>query len=1219
MQRPRVLISWAHAHRTWGEDQVRRWRETVEAFARVLADCGLDVEFDLWNTTDTAIDFTRWGPRLVEECDYTVVAISEAWQERWEGRNPPHEGAGVAVEADAMRGIFERDQARFQRAFVVALLPGAPDEVIPNELRRLRRERIAELSPAGADALVALLTRRPAPGGPARAVRPEPVVGHASAAARAAIQPDILPSIDRLAELTDRMGEPERVRTPLVITGEGGYGKSVLLGQLYDRFAPAGPTVLVPCGRVPASAELTGLDALDRALGDAAGDTRAAVPLTRIVAGLGTRPRLLVDTLDLVVREENADDLAFLLRRLAERADLTVTCRDREWRDYLEADRGLAASLYPMPALTAKDILDWADAYVTAIGTGEAARASFLASLASGPVVREVCATPLRLAMACQIYAGQGGIPEDLTVTELYEQYWQRRVAVDRYGRRTGRARVQEATAEALAAEVWELSTSRFVEYVPARQQDPEPLDSLVSDGVVTVAAGRYGFFHQTYAEFAVARRLARVGDEADLLRLSDGLTAASHAYWPIAKHLLMLDTSADRYARLAECVPPDTVEGVRTRVLGAFNRRARDELAAVLDRVAPALLLTGVRVLESSPEECLDVALDAVVECLTEVDGPTLPRVATTAAALATRAGAPALRRVVDTITARVGELDHDPVSSVLSRLIEQVDPGPALLPVFVDAYAALPEAARATVVDRVAGAAPDPALDAALLTRALRELRPPGVVDQATAVLHRTWSHPEPRALLGWRTWSDMFEADLPGRWDSCQVRLLARLCLDGAVAAEDVLDTALGPGNVVRDRYTNAARFIADAVPGIVLAHLLRIGHDLGRGAVGTLCSLLNHMADHVPAADRPALIALLERHLHVSDRRVWPAIVKLCGDDTELLRAKAAALRDNAGDVVRRSAFDTFVNVLDPSALAAMADEVRVLLPYDDPRDRVRRAKLEGVLTPCSAPARDWVEREFRDGTSDPVVSAAAGALVAGLAHWSPEELRETALPWLTRLLRSPRPNAVRLVAEGMRPTGIIPLDADQADLVLDRLVESLAAGDDTQVQGALLDLLVGTEHTAGLAGHVVTRLLATYRGATATGFAPGADARTTDRLPAVFRQYVRTVTAVAIRHLTPRELLAEIEHILTTVDVGRIANRSRRPLASLLLAAVQRHAALLAELERLWQHASPANKHAIAETVTTYEAGTAGIRSLALARRADCPPEVANFLHSKFPH
>src|SRR5882724_8789098 len=100
------MISWAHTDSTWSPDRRTRWRDDIRLFAETLVANGIDPELDLWHLAETEIDWTRWGPRQVETCDFTAIVINNAWAQRWQGTNSAHEGAGVAAEADAIKGIF---------------------------------------------------------------------------------------------------------------------------------------------------------------------------------------------------------------------------------------------------------------------------------------------------------------------------------------------------------------------------------------------------------------------------------------------------------------------------------------------------------------------------------------------------------------------------------------------------------------------------------------------------------------------------------------------------------------------------------------------------------------------------------------------------------------------------------------------------------------------------------------------------------------------------------------------------------------------------------------------------------------------------------------------------------------------------------------------------------------------------------------------------------
>ncbi|MDX3849589.1 toll/interleukin-1 receptor domain-containing protein [Streptomyces sp. AK02-01A] len=1272
MDHPRALISWAHQDRRWDSERTAAWRESVVGFAETLLAHGIDAELDLWAPSRT--DWTRRGQQLVVECDFVLIVISRAWSERWQGHNDPREGAGVVVEADTLKGLFTKNQDVFQNKCVIVLLPGVDAKDVPPDLERLRRVTVPEITPAGIEELVRVMTDQPEylkpPLGalPRLPPRPRSAVLHAdppgtgapdhlleavvssSRQARSVVWPDIMPNMDRLAGLTDKLGAPvSRLRAPVVIVGDGGYGKSVLLGQVFDALVrdekdSGARTLLLPCGRVPASADLSDLQSLDRALGNAAVDSRDSPALTGIVAALAAngRVRLLIDTLDLVLSEVNADDIAYLLRQLARHCELVITCREQEWGAYLGSDGEIARSLYRMPVLGVEEIGRWAEAYLRSSDLDVEKRRTFLASLVTdrnGRRVRDVCASPLRLAMACDIYAKSGGIPEDLTVTQLYEQYWERRIAQDRRGRGGAAATAQETAAEGLAAEVWAASTSRFVESVTGdlANSDPSALNSLLSDGVVTKTTGRYAFFHQTYAEFAVARLLVRTGDGEDLARLAADLRSTSSAYWPIAKHLLMMTMNADRYELMAEAVPCDAVEGVRAHFLGAFNRGSATLVKRVSERVwaqSPHTLLTSVSVLDKSPPECVGVTLDTLLKCAAAAEtAKDLSGVGIAAASLILNSRpeeqARELRRVVTGIAAGPEKLGHAVVSSVISRLLSQtvkVSPsGPAMVRVLADEYPALPDAARAEVLSLVAAGSRDPVLDRSLLVKALRLPCPQGAVEHATAILIRSWEDAAFRSEVHWPGWTDMLEMDLPTRWDACQVLLAAELCRDEA-AAQKLLGTVTGPANVARVRYTNAAKRIADANPEVIRRMLLSIGDGLTASALGSVCSVASHVAPLLPAGERQDLIAVLDRYASAEPRRVWPTTIKLCAGDIGLLRARAASLqgmveRAERGDAMVRtvlqSSFDGFLSLLSRRQVAEMKEELRVLCS-DKAVDRVRRARLEGTIALCSAEARDWVESELLTGHGTKVVSAAARAVVEALPELAAAEPHSDAIPWLFGLLASPHSNAVRMVARGLAETApLVPLPGRHGVTVSGHLVTWAQRDADAQVQSALLDLLIAVDQSSELDARVARSVVATYFDIVIDGLGPDSAPKRRAQLPALFLLYTKAVAAVGLRHLSHDQVTELVTEVVTRVDSGRIGGRSRRSLASLLETAGLRYPQVLSTLERLWTTTSSDNKYAIAECFARVETGTPGHRSLALARRPDCPPEAANHIHGKF--
>jgi hypothetical protein len=138
----RVFLSWAHdGDPEWTVEQRAHWRWTVVEFG-LLLDRYVDVEADFFRAADPGVDWTRYGPKSIGDCDVVLIVGSASYWQRWEGSNPPDEGAGVAREADALHGLYDRDQRTFQEKVVIAILPGQDSRAIPHDLARVNAYRV---------------------------------------------------------------------------------------------------------------------------------------------------------------------------------------------------------------------------------------------------------------------------------------------------------------------------------------------------------------------------------------------------------------------------------------------------------------------------------------------------------------------------------------------------------------------------------------------------------------------------------------------------------------------------------------------------------------------------------------------------------------------------------------------------------------------------------------------------------------------------------------------------------------------------------------------------------------------------------------------------------------------------------------------------------------------------------------------------------------------
>lgn len=146
---PTVFLSWSHdGSREWTVDRRDLWRRTVIEFA-LLLDQYVDVEADFFRAAEAGVDWTRYGTRHIKSSDIVLIVGSEEYWQRWEGLNPPNEGAGVAREADALHGLYDRDQKAFQEKVVIATLPGEDNRAIPHDLARVNAFRVGSLDLGG--------------------------------------------------------------------------------------------------------------------------------------------------------------------------------------------------------------------------------------------------------------------------------------------------------------------------------------------------------------------------------------------------------------------------------------------------------------------------------------------------------------------------------------------------------------------------------------------------------------------------------------------------------------------------------------------------------------------------------------------------------------------------------------------------------------------------------------------------------------------------------------------------------------------------------------------------------------------------------------------------------------------------------------------------------------------------------------------------------------
>lgn len=854
------------------------------------------------------------------------------------------------------------------------------------------------------------------------------------------VRPEVLPEHPRLPELEAAV--PGGLRFPLLIVGEGGIGKSVLAGQLIkaarDKNSPA---LMVLCNRIGVTADISSVEALDLALGKAASQVDKDISLSSWLTQWTPteyRPLVVIDTLDLLLREDTADSIQTLLTQLSSLTNLAVTCRRIEWDDLI-SEKGLRSwPTWVIPFLTQRRILDWAMSFTDATHLSPPTAAAFLDSLEQSLVRHRganVFGSPLRLRMACDLYAATGALPEHLTVSDLYADYWNQRVARDRRGRRTQTGQDQEQAATQLSETIWTHSGSRFVEHVP-----PPPSISaeqrllLRSEGVVHDLGGRYGFFHQTFAEFAVARYLAVHALATDLTVLGEGLRESRAGYWGVAIHLFRQPMDMERLREIVDAIPSDRVTGLKLKITTAAAQEDQSLLIDLIDDALannPVVLASCVDALEEAPAESV-ARLASRLTTLIERTPSNLTATVRSTAVLIDRAPeshrTDCFVRAATALMRRTEDLSASKVWSETRRFIDGtagVHPHSYPLDALLMVYRLLPGPGRAALLEALVARQEEGSQLAETLETLFSYPYPSNDYRAGTTLLLRTLEDEVACSRLGWVSWTDMGRLRLEAPWDSCQVRAMA----EGAAEPRALCDL-LGllqdeTSAVDTDRLLNTALFVANDHPQQVVDHLLEMANPRSAQTASSFAQIARHA--RLPFADGAAsltraqverLAVRLSEIASLNPRKVWPALVAVASQDPGLLAqyldllTRAHELGEVDSATTRAVMEALFLYAL-PRDVQALEGRLREVLST---QNQTVRVGFDAWLAAESSDARSRVEAVF----TNPSAHGPANAAAKRISTWLLSASSASKTQWAVTLLQTPHGHALRLLLDGIRP-------------------------------------------------------------------------------------------------------------------------------------------------------------------------------------------------------
>jgi hypothetical protein len=449
---------------------------------------------------------------------------------------------------------------------------------------------------------------------------------------RRALNPITLDRIPRkcvklyLQEISNSVGNNEEQKV-IAIIGDAGYGKTTIMGDIYDHMrAKVGWIAIVRCDNLYLEPNLS-IEYLATALGKYIYDNKASDSITNISSNLTKnygRGVLLIDTLDLVLNQTFIEPFHRVLRELTTKGTTVVfTCRDYEYDHILKPD----VKLYTLPSkvkghrvprFSKWEIMRAAQAFfkksknLDAINKGKEFGRRIVKLSAHDYQLREIICKPLLLRMLCELCEDDGVVPQNLTVSKLYELYWNERIAQLRPNSNlpievspAEVERKQEKLCWNVAKAAFESSYERLELLV--RRSDIEEIErfdkidnlayeKIRSEGVLIAEKNQVDlvrFFHQSFMEYAIALWLDKREAKDARERLLETLRNpdAWFDWWRIMREYLTIARPGE-FQRIIDTDQLD-MSNDRAFYAVAFAAASRNEPSA-LEKLLPTALERG-------------------------------------------------------------------------------------------------------------------------------------------------------------------------------------------------------------------------------------------------------------------------------------------------------------------------------------------------------------------------------------------------------------------------------------------------------------------------------------------------------------------------------------------------------------------------------------------------------------------------------------------------
>ena len=1096
-------------------------------------------------------------------------------------------------------------------------------------------------------------------------VAPDPII----APDRSSLIAHTLPTVPRLSLLAralwrqDQHSRTVGQRQALALVADGGMGKSVLLGQLLDYIErnisngnsdelklSTGAVILIACASIPPGTDLSSIRAADEAFGQAADPLgKFSVGILGLLRALKSEylsVTLLVDTLDLLVNEQSLPAVANLVAEALDIGDVVMTCRSYEFDNYLEDARQSAPRIahrltkVNLPRLDPSDIIAWATLYLsTDHRTRTQEDVGFLRALegniGKNGSLRQVCAVPVRLAITCETFASLGHVPEDLTVTGLYNTYWDTRVRREGGKSSTQASLIKERAALEISSHIVTPS-GRILLQVPKGRVSDNDLDGvrlLVSEGIVRDLRASWEFFHQTFAEYAYAQWLLTKGIDSDeVASIINGLQSGRTNLWPIAGSLLLQINDYHDYLSLASALPVLTPEGARTQALAALRRTEDEPLSHLLSEVErdAESMLAVLPVLSDSPTQHLETAFNVSLVSLRRYPVLLASAATSTLGLLVSRAASTDAARFLTAAMAAVVEVRPNLPSvsweqlpaNLITPLVDSAVVTD-VLPVIRKEYSILGVQGRQLAIQ----AHLDHPLSAGEVSdfanRGLGTPCPPLKDNDPIRLLQLLWDCSAVRRDRGWHTWRELLADSLPKGWNDVQLKFVVDLADQHESVRTEILGDLI-TGNVQAPvSYVNVFKALAAIHPIWIADWLLSRPTPREPLAIGGIAQGAEGLARGTNSATRMRLISWLTPGRDAAPRNVWAAQITLAGGS---MPAHQQIFYDliSSGEPrqVVDSAIDAWLFKTPRHVLNEMTSQLRSLLQSSDADTLRTRARLEGRLADEDETARKWVERAMMYGRS-PRVAGTSIKTFADAVRMNERYLSSGLVSWLGALLSTVHIDAARRIAiiladqhnvEDATLLQAVPLLASQT---LNRMRLAVQQAETSQLSRALLELLVRLDIASPLKTDDVLSAYEIIRSRLRTDSISSSMPRADDQAASI-RDLSHLCGTLMAKRLPPIDIRTRIGEVLSSIDFGLFGSKTGKAISSMLVGIGYRDPEAASWMEELFGDVkvSLSVKRAIADAFLRLDGDHVGGRASQLKDRRDCPQAVATYIIGK---